>query len=67
MAWDVSKRPPRIKLWEGAVFALLPILVGLVVLGQYLGVSGLLVGVVFIFVPIVFGLCMLAIDDVRNR
>ncbi len=67
MAWDVSKRPSKLMLWEAIVFALLPILLVTIGLGQYFGAPRLVLGFLFLFLPVDFGLCMLALDDVRNR
>jgi hypothetical protein len=67
MEWDQGKPDPRVHLWEGAVFVSLPTLIGLVALGDYLGVSRLILGFVFLFIPIAFVLCVMAYDQVRAR
>ena len=67
MAWDESKRPGRIRLWESVVFALFPSLIIAVVVGQVFGVSKYLLGVVFFLIPVDFFLCIVAWDAVRRR
>lgn len=67
MSWDVSKQPAKVKLWEVLVLAGLPILIGLVVLGQYVGAPRYLTGFFFLFIPVDAVICVIAFDEIRRR
>jgi hypothetical protein len=67
MDWDQGYREPKVRLWEGLVFAALPLLILVVVLGDYWGVSRLILGFIFLFIPVVFVFCVMAFDQIRSR
>jgi hypothetical protein len=67
MEWDQGKRDPRVRLWEASVFIALPLLIAIVLIGDYFEVSRLILGFVFLLIPIVFVFCIMAFDQLRQR
>jgi hypothetical protein len=67
MSWDVSKQPAKIRLWEILVLVGLPILIGVVALGQVLGAPRFFVGFFFLMIPFDAIACVVAFDELRRR